>query len=232
MKQLIKTYGWQSLIELSALFIIGILQVIVLFFPHLGGYIQFEIVFRLIVLLVLGDIMFRLISLSPQKLRGIEGVVGDKKAKSAILQAARRYNSRRATILSSGLSSRTELLLDLAEAGLEIEVLYQDPEHAPDSIDGGRIQDRIALITERINDIPNVRNCNFSPFKQPATIRCILLYDSNDRPCFAQVGWYTYAIREDNTRVRVFGTQHPSLLVSKEGPDGIRLLNFLAKMEW
>jgi hypothetical protein len=221
-KFLLKFYGWKSFVELVTLLIIGFIQVISMFSESFKNSPQFEYIFRITILIILGQIFFKLISLSQQKSVDIEVVKKDNEAKNKIFQVVKRHDIKKAIILSSGLSSRIDFIESLANEGLELEILYQCPDFAPDKNDAPRINQSLSWIKENIKN----KKCKFIDFKQPASIRCIILYDIYNNPCFAQVGWYTYTIRDDGT-IKVIGSQNPSLLISNEGTYGKELLLFL-----
>jgi hypothetical protein len=205
---------------------IGAVQVLSIFFPSWFDSTQFEAVFRVIVLLVLGDMLFRLAQISPSKQSAFQIIPRDEDAQKYIVESAKKHGARSAYILSSGLGSRTDVIIFLSELGIEVTVFYQDISKALDEPDAKRGDERISHIYERLEGNEHSGKIHFCPLSIPSTIRATILYDSKDKPIVAQVGWYTY-MTKNKDRVRVYGSQHPSLLVSRRSVDGLQLLDFL-----
>lgn len=229
LSQLLSIYGWQLWIEVAILTTIGFIQVFSILNPSWFNNTEFEAAFRLIVLLVLGDILFRLAQINPQAQSAMQVYQRDEDAQKSIVELAKQYSARSAFIMSVGLGSRTDVIVSLAELGVNVTVFYQGIDGAIDTADANRSDGRIANIVERLDEINSSGKVNFLALRIPSTIRATILYDRKDKPIVAQVGWYTY-ITKDIGRIRVYGWENPSLVISRYTTEGQELLEFFHRI--
>jgi hypothetical protein len=212
LKELISAYGWQFIIEILAILLIVLIQVINLFFPTFFQNINLDMIFKIIVLLCLGDILYKLISFG--KKENYRLGVFDSESKELIIKTIFTKNINKAVIISAGLGSRVDLIFDLAKHNINIEVLYQDPKYAIDCIDPKRTEERRNFIQERLSDINKKGKCTFFPYKSPASLRGVLLEDHNQRVVFAQLGWYLYhSNKKIKNNFHLRGDIYPSFIL-------------------
>lgn len=170
LSQLLSIYGWQLWVEVTILTTIGAIQVLSILNPSWFNNTDFEAAFRFIVLLVLGDILFRLAQISPQVRSAMQVFQRDEDAQKSIVESAKKYSARSAFIMSVGLGSRTDVIVSLAELGVNVTVFYQDTTGALDTADAKRSDGRIANIVERLEEINSSGRVNFFALKIPSTI--------------------------------------------------------------
>lgn len=125
-------------------------------------------------------------------------------------------------ILSAGIASRVTLIAWLANQGIRVQVLTQDPNTAIDKSDAARLEKNIDTVLSGVFIDQNRKLLDIRCYPGTASTRCIILIDKQNRPGRVYVGWYTY--HEHGKRLR--GYPNPTIACDSHSKWGERLAVF------
>ena len=133
------------------------------------------------------------------------------------------YNLTKMQLLSAGVVSRRELIIDCLKANVPVQLAVQNPHYSV-----SRSQEISAIkalhdICEQIESDGIAEGLlQIKMYDDHASVRLTILEDLNDK-YYIILGWYTYMSNSST----IHGSPHPSLLVS--GHDEKPILRFATK---
>lgn len=138
------------------------------------------------------------------------------------LAAIRQDRPESIDIISAGLSSRYQTVVDLLELSLAVRILVQSRSIAIDRIDVGRMP---TIINTLLRSLATTAQANLEIRGSTCvvTLRAMLARHSGNEYKRGILSWYTY----DATQ-RVMGHNNPALLLESTTEGGVALLRFAA----
>jgi hypothetical protein len=127
-------------------------------------------------------------------------------------------------LISAGVVSRRELIVDCLRAKVSVQLVVQNPDICVSNIEKiTTIKALHDIVAQVESDKLANTDLQIRFYNDRASMRLIILKDRTDLSACAFLGWYTYL--EQNTLIQ--GSTYPSLFV--QGSDGEPLLRFANK---
>lgn len=153
----------------------------------------------------------------------MEVIVKDRQVSSMVEEIAERIKANEVIVLSSGLTTRQEMIAALVQKGIRVTALIQDPETAPDKMDKKRIETALDWINNHTQG-----SKLFEPrfHYNVSTVRAIIIHADESTTKHIFLSWYVY--ENKNTIVR--GDTNPTIYCTTESKQGDRIYTWLAKV--
>ncbi len=143
-------------------------------------------------------------------------IVKDNQIPALVEEISERIKPSEVIVLSSGLTTRQEMIVNLIKKGIRVQSLIQDPETALDEMDKTRIQTALNWIRTHTDN-----SKLFDPrfHYNISTVRAIIINaaDTNVKHIF--VSWYVYS--EKNSTIR--GDANPTIYCTSESKQGEKI---------
>ncbi len=130
----------------------------------------------------------------------------------------------RVEILSSGLTSRQDLIPVWLNAGVSVMALVQDPETALDKGDKGKINVAVDWVFRQAPQKIDLLEMRFH--HDVSTVRCVILHEKRTQVKHVFLSWYYYY----KTNKKVEGSANPTLYCSTASKQGSDLYNWLDRV--
>jgi hypothetical protein len=179
-----------TLITLATSLLALALLVTGVFLPSVYDFVRRVHVFEILVLTMLGSLVW-LAEAPPSRRSACKVLASDPNGVAELEEFIAKNHISRIDLLGAGLGTRHALVGRLAQAGVPLRVLIQDPKSCIDRADGKRINGMIEKTRAHVG--PDRDGLvSFFYYTEPATIRAVLLYGRNGNPIAALMGWYLY----------------------------------------
>jgi hypothetical protein len=127
-------------------------------------------------------------------------------------------------ILSSGLTSRQEIIPQWLNANIPVNALVQDIETALDKKDRDHIVSAVDWIHRQAADKFNLFEMRFHV--NVATVRAVVLHEKQNQVKHVFISWYFYY----NANKKVEGVSNPTIYCSTTSQQGFELYNWIDKV--
>lgn len=153
----------------------------------------------------------------------MEVIVKDNQIPSMVEEIAERVKATEVLVLSSGLTTRQEMIANLVQKGVRVRALIQDPETALDKMDKTRILTALNWIQTHTNN-----SKLFEPrfHYNISTVRAIIINEADSNTKYIFLSWYFY--EDKNSTVR--GDINPTIYCTTESKQGDKIYSWLTKV--
>ena len=215
---------------LCMMLVLECLFIVQLFKPDIIEYILKYHIFEGIVLLALSQMIVLLFQLTRKAPKNI--IEHEHELEYAVRDTIDKDNRAHSVhIFSCGLGSKINFITSLKKGNksIPVEVLVQHPGDAQDRIDKwGTVRHLNVLMNDHVKNPVEVHL-----FREPATIRGVIICNEYRKPVWGVVSWYKYREDKEKNRMAVKGRDNPAFVLSTGTyQDDTALAFFMKEFDW
>lgn len=199
--------GTAFIISLACLFIIVILYILGIFYPPIFDFLSESHVYELIIIAILVEILYVTLSMSRKDLP-FDVYTRENDFYSELLNKIKRDRPESVHIMSAGLSSRYQFIMNLLELHVPLRILIQVEDIAIDKTDAKRVYSFLDVITRTLPALAD-KYLEVRAMKNIVSMRAIIVNYRKVSDTKLTLSWYTYDYQN-----KVLGHYNPSLILN------------------